>query len=170
MTKIKDNLLLKVDKKDYNPSGTIFKRIAVRGIIKKDNKYAMIHSQKYGEYKFPGGGMEPGEKFEDTLIREVKEETGLTVLEHSIKYLGRVEELRKGETHDIMDMTSHYYECDVSDELGDQNLDDYEEEYGYKLEFVTLEEAILNNEKIKSTERIPWIVRDTAVMKTLLTK
>ena len=76
---MKDNLLLKVDTKDYNPNGTIFKRIAVRGFIKIGNKYAMIHSEKYGEYKFPGGGMEPYEQFEDTLIREVKEETGLTL-------------------------------------------------------------------------------------------
>ena len=167
MNKIEDNLLLKVDTKDYNPSGTIFKRIAVRGFIKIGNKYAMIHSEKYGEYKFPGGGMELGEQFEDTLIREVKEETGLTVLEQSIKYIGRVEELRKGETHDIMDMTSHYYECEVNGEVGEQNLDDYEEEYGYKLEFVTLEEAILNNQKIKDISNIPWVVRDTAVMKII---
>ena len=163
-----ENLLLKVDTKDYFPDGTKFKRIAVRGFIKNENKYAMIHSSKYGEYKFPGGGMKSGEQLEDTLVREIEEETGLTVVRNSIKYIGRVEELRKGDSADIFEMTSHYYECDVTNEIGKQKLDNYEEEYGYELEYVTLEQAIRNNENIKDTSDIPWIVRDTAVMRWLV--
>ena len=43
-----------------------------------------------GEYKIPGGGQEPGENYEQTLIREVKEETGLYVRPESICELGEI--------------------------------------------------------------------------------
>jgi len=32
-----------------------------------------------GKWEFPGGKLEPGEDFETALLREVKEETGLTI-------------------------------------------------------------------------------------------
>lgn len=76
----------------------------MRGFIRREGRYAMIHSRKYGEYKFPGGGAKPWEQLEDTLLREVQEE------------------------------------------------------------------AIANNERITDTEHIPWIVRDTLMMKALLQK
>ena len=70
-------LLFELDKKDYDPNGSRFVRPSVRGIIIKDGKVAMIHSQKYNYYKFPGGGMEKNEDQISTLLREVKEEAGL---------------------------------------------------------------------------------------------
>lgn len=165
---MKEYLILKLDKRDYIPGSNRLKRIAVRGIIKKGDKYVMIHSRKYGEYKFPGGGMDQGEQLEDTLLREVKEETGLTVIADTIKYFGRVEETRKGEYEDIFEMTSHYYECMVQDGIGEQKLDAYEAEYGYELEYVTLEHAIKSNMKIMDKQHTPWIDRDTSVMRWLL--
>ena len=53
-------------------------------------------------------------------------------------------------------------------ELGEQNLDDYEAEYGYSLDYITLRDAIRNNEGITDTTNIPWIYRDTAIMRLLL--
>lgn len=163
-----EDLIASIDRKDYDPAGNRVKRIAVRGFIKKDNQYAFIHSNKYGEFKFPGGGNKEGEKLEDTLIREVSEETGLSVIPDSIQYVGRVEEVRKGKYDDIFEMTSYYYSCEVEAEIGAQNLDAYEADYGYELRFVTLEEAISNNDMISDTENIPWIDRDTMVMRKLL--
>lgn len=165
-----EDLLLSIDRKDYAKTGKRCRRIAVRGIIKKENKYAMIHSEKYGEYKFPGGGMKEGETKEDTLKREVREETGLVVKEESIKYIGRAEEIRKGLYDAVFEMTSYYYQCDVEDKLVPRELDDYEREYGYELEFVTLDEAIKNNKNIKETRNIPWIDRDTIIMEKLNNK
>ena len=66
---------IKIDLQDYKEGGSVFRRVAVRGIIERDGKYLIIHS-KYGDYKFPGGGMEQGEPLEQTLEREIKEETG----------------------------------------------------------------------------------------------
>ncbi len=161
-------LLFTVDKKDYPADASVFNRTAVRGLITQGEKYAMIHS-KFGEYKFPGGGMNQGETYEHTLIREVAEETGLVVIPESIQYLGYVEEIRDGMECDVLKMTSHYYHCQVEDRLVPRNLDTYEADYEYRLEWVTLGEAIQNNENIKDTTRIPWTERDTRMMQYLIT-
>ena len=68
-----------IDKKNYIVNGTVRRRPSVRGIIIKDGKVAMMHSLKYDYYKLPGGGIEEGESYEDTLVWEVKEESGLVV-------------------------------------------------------------------------------------------
>lgn len=48
-------------------------------IIIKDNKILLIHRKKEGKeyWVFPGGGVEEGETHEETILREVREETGL---------------------------------------------------------------------------------------------
>ena len=71
--------------------GTTVVRPSVRGIIRKQGTVAMVHSLKYDYYKFPGGGIEPGESREETLIRETREEAGLTVLPDSIRELKRID-------------------------------------------------------------------------------
>jgi L-amino acid N-acyltransferase YncA/8-oxo-dGTP pyrophosphatase MutT (NUDIX family) len=157
-----------IDRQDYTPGGSIFHRIAVRGLIRSHDTYALIHSKKYREYKFPGGGRKEGETLKDTLIREVKEETGLTVIPDSFQIVGYAKEMRAGEYEDIMEMISYYCTCQVEDKIEEQNLDDYEADYGYSLEYVTLKDAICNNEGITDTTNIPWIDRDTAIMRLLL--
>ena len=65
----------------------------VAAIITKDNKI-FATQRGYGDFKdgweFPGGKVEPGEKPEDAIVREIKEELGadikvtgfLTTVEH----------------------------------------------------------------------------------------
>lgn len=59
---------------------------SIRGIIEKDNGIILIHRIKMKEdgtyreyYVVPGGKMENGENEEDTVIREVHEEIGITI-------------------------------------------------------------------------------------------
>lgn len=160
---------LTIDLKNYQSEKTVFCRTAVRGIINHGNKYLMIHS-KYGEYKFPGGGQNDGETLIDTLRREVKEETGYTVKIDSVCEYLKLTEKRKAIDADVMLMTSYYYFCDVEDKVGERNLDDYEKEEDYQTVWLTLAEAMTYNESISDTERIPWVIRDTAVMNDLLTE
>lgn len=155
-----------IDLKDYSKEETFFKRTAARGIILIDGKYLLIHG-KYGDYKFPGGGMEKGEGIEQTLAREVSEETGFIVKDDSIQKAFLVHEKRKGEKEDLMLMDSYYFYCDVNSVVGKRNLDDYEKEYNYQVCFLTLEEAIQKNKSVKNIENIPWIRRDTLVMEEL---
>lgn len=142
-------LLFELDKKDYDPNGSRFVRPSVRGIIIKDGKVAMIHSQKYNYYKFPGGGMEKNEDQISTLLREVKEEAGLSVIPESVKEYGMVRRLQKGEKEDIFVQENYYYICDVEEEIEEQKLDDYEEEEAFTLEYVTPEFAIDVNRNVK---------------------
>ena len=72
--------LLLMDEKNYAHDLPEICRTAVRGIISLDGRLLFIKS-KYGEVKLPGGGREEGESDLDTLIREVREETGFEVSE-----------------------------------------------------------------------------------------
>ena len=156
-----------LDLKDYKKGGSVFKRTAARGIIKRDGKYLLIHG-KYGDYKFPGGGMEKGESIRDTLIREVREETGYQVIPERVNDFLHVREFRKGIVEDICEMDSWYFICEVGDVVTERNLDEYEKEYGYELIWISLEDAIQRNESVEDSSMIPWIVRDTMVMRELL--
>lgn len=158
---------LTIDLNNYIPGGSIFKRRAVRAIIRNGDKFLLIFS-KYGDYKFPGGGMNKDEEIQDTLMREVQEETGYQVIADSIKIYGNVFERRKDEFDDIMEMESHYLLCDVESKSGSRNLDEYEEEYNYKIEWITLPQAIEKNKQVKNLEKCPWVIRDTKVMEFLV--
>ena len=133
--------LFTLDLKDYDPRGTRTFRPSVRGLVIRDGKVLMIHSKKYDYYKFPGGGIEPGEGMEAALCREVAEESGLSVVPGSVREYGLVRKISKGGETEIFDQENFYYLCDVSDAVG-QTLDDYEAEEGFTPEFITPQWAI----------------------------
>jgi nucleoside triphosphatase len=56
-------------------------------IMDAEDRLFLMRSHKWrGQYVIPGGHIELGERMEDALRREVKEETGLEI--HSVKFLG----------------------------------------------------------------------------------
>ncbi len=158
------------DKHDYDELSEIFFREAVRAIIIKDHKIAMIKGKKYEEYKFPGGGIEKGESDEVALIRETKEETGLSIIPETITPYGMMHEKRRSvfNPEQIFEMYSRYYLCQSESTIDQTDLDDYEIEYGYQLEFISIDEAIKNNELAKKHQHIAtWIERELYVLKRL---
>lgn len=157
---------LEIDLKNYDENAPVFYRTAVRGVIRRNGKYLMIQS-KYGDYKFPGGGMEEGENRIDTLAREIKEETGFDLLPNSAEYYGTVTEKRRGEYGDILCMDSHYFFCEVSETAGERNLDEYEEEYDYNAVWLTLGEALEKIGNEADIDKCPWQKREVEVMKML---
>ena len=152
------------DRKDYNANSPVFFREAVRAVIMQNGTVAMAKSEAEGFYKFPGGGIEPGENHEQTLVREVREETGLSVCEGSIKALGAVHERRKSQQSDgeIFEQVSYYYFAGVRGVLLAQNLDDYEKELGFALEWVPIEKALEANLRIGSHPKWGEMVRREA--------
>lgn len=155
------------DDKNYQSDWKKYKRDSVRAIIFSDNKLVMVKSDKFGEYKFPGGGIDSNETHTDTLIRETKEETGLHIIPASIREYGKTLILRKGVNDDeIFEQESFYYECDIdTDNRSLPKLDSgYETEYAYKLVFASLDETITANEKLLNMSEIPWVQRDLTVL------
>ncbi len=57
------------------------KIISSRALVVKDGKVLLIKRRKNGQhyYSIPGGKLEPGESLEQTVIREVAEETCISV-------------------------------------------------------------------------------------------
>lgn len=145
--------LFVMDLKNYDPNGTVGRRPSVRGIIIKNGRIAMMHSCRYDYYKLPGGGIEPGESLEETLVREVQEESGLIVKKDSIQEFGYVKRIEKGKRDDIFLQENFYFVCEAEEELGQRNLDDYEAFEEFTLEYVTPTHAITVNEKADHGEK-----------------
>ena len=161
-------ILFEMDKKDYIPNGSVFSRPSARAIIIKDEKIAMVYSKKYHYYKFPGGGIEAGECMEDALIREVLEETGLCVIENSIQEYGQVHRIQKGTKEDIFIQDNYYFLCCVKEDLKQQNLDKYEADEGFTLEFLEPQFAIEVNRETKLDEFSQVMLEREALVLELL--
>lgn len=156
------------DEKDYDASLPVVVRKACRAIITKNGMIATVHSSKHGYYKFPGGGMEPGETMEQTLIRETMEETGLKIIPESIREFGYTQEVRRDKYDKaIFDHYSYYFFAEVCESVEEQKLDKYEKEEGYKLCWVTPEQAIEANNKMSKKSIASHSIRDNKIFALL---
>jgi len=159
-------LLDVLDEKNYTDEMEVFEVTHSRALICVDGLYAMQRA-KSGEYKLPGGRLEPGETPIHALIREVEEETGLLVSEESIEEIGEIIEIRKDVFDDNKKYICHslYYRCNVKDERGSLHRSQNEIEKGLELEWVSIEDMIILNKALgleSSRER------DTIFMEMIL--
>ena len=149
-------LLLTLDEQNYTEDMPVFEKEVVRAIIMQGERLVVQRCRK-GEYKIPGGGVEPGEERIGTLLREVREETGLLVRPETITPLGEILELRedvfcKGKKYVCR---TYYYQCDVLPETVDVTLTESELAKGYEPVWVIVRE----NRRIQEGKR--WRQRDT---------
>lgn len=111
-------------------------RPSVYGIAIKDG--CVLLSPQWDGYDIPGGGIDLGELVTDTLVRELREETGLNV-----------KPLRVLHVQDDFFFHPHkkkplqtpliYFLCEViGGEISDKNFDIHEKEYAKKAEWVAL--------------------------------
>lgn len=163
-------LLTEFDVSNYDANWKKCCRKAVRAIIISNGKIALVKSFKDGFYKFPGGGIEPGESHCDTLIRETLEETGLHIKPDSIKEFGMICERRKSKyfVDEIFEQWSYYYLADVEDFISAQNLDKYEAELGYCLEWTDIGKAYRTNIALPGNTEHTFLKREAYVLKQLL--
>lgn len=108
-------LLFEIDKKDYDINGEAFIRPSARAIIFRNNKLAVIYSNKKRYCKIPGGGIEKGENPMEAMIREVREEVGLDVIPETIKEFGYVHRIQKGKHEPVFIQDNYYYICEAYD-------------------------------------------------------
>jgi 8-oxo-dGTP pyrophosphatase MutT (NUDIX family) len=144
-------------------------RKAIRAVIIREGQLLMI-SNKKGDIKFPGGGLEVNESHEEAVKREVQEETGYIVTDVG-DLIGTVIERRddKFEKKCIFEMKSFYYSCRVSNEKTEQSLDDYEAALEYEPKWIDLEKAITINSKVlKEGAENPWVTREFYVLEQLI--
>ena len=147
------SLLFEMDLHDYAECTRSFVRNSARSIIIRNGKVAMVHSLKYDYYKFPGGGIEAGENPVEAMIRETREEAGLTVILDSVKEYGLVHRIQKSDSDpaECFVQDNYYYLCDALDETVSQDLDSYESGEGYRLEFMAPQAVIRKNRNVKNS-------------------
>ena len=162
-------LLFSMDAKNYDPGAKRFVRPSVRGIILRDQTIAMVHSLKYNYYKFPGGGIEPGESYLEALCREVREESGLQVKKNTVKEYGIVPRLERGRRGEIFVQDNFYYLCQTEEEPLSQDLDAYEAEESFTLEYVDPRRAIeINRHAPHGPKNQNMLEREARVLECLL--
>lgn len=139
-------------------------RHAARGVLAdKSGRIAVMHVTRHGYFKLPGGGMEEGDDgYSMNFVREIREETGWEC--ENVRPIGITVELRKQER---MMQVSMIFLCDATIESG-RNLDESEQERGFELEWIDIDDAI---EKISASSdhenyEVKFISRrDTEILK-----
>ena len=157
-----------MDSQDYDETLPRTTRNAVRAVILSGDKLVLVKSDKFGEYKFPGGGAKPGETHCETIKRETREETGLTVIHSSIREYGMTREIHRDVFGGgIFEQNSFYYLCRVEACLSETALDDYEREYGYRLAIASVDDVIAANAALIDKAEVPWVKRELIVLRHL---
>ena len=158
--------LLLLDGGNYTDDMPEIVRTAVRGIVFVDGKLLLIEDNK-NEVKLPGGGQEDGETDIETLILEVREETGCTVIAETVRPFGYIEEKRRSFHEDrIWHQFSRLYFCDVTDERSDTEYSENEKRYGMRFRMYTIDEAIAKNRAM--LDRIGALAWNQREYRTLL--
>lgn len=154
-----------LDSKNYDPDEPRILRKAVRAVIVRKGKVALVKSLKEGFYKFPGGGIEPGETHIDALCRETLEELGLTVKTETVKELGRIYEIRRSiDRNGVFEQENFYYTADVEDGIVAQSLTPKESNLGYTLCWTDPKEALRVNSQMAKDEKYTFLQREATVL------
>lgn len=146
-------------KKNLKLKGLFTYREAARGIIIENNQILLVFSEKFKDYKLPGGGLEKNENFEQALLREVKEETGISVkIESFFEEIMEFDEAQEIEM-DYFKMYSKYFICKKL-EKNSQIIS----EIGSKTMWVNIDEAIIKNKKAMLESNSPWVQRELEIL------
>ncbi len=133
---------------DANESNT-YTRPSARAIVTKGEEILLLYTKRYDDYSIPGGGIDSKEDVVEGLKRELYEETGAKDIK-VISEFGIYSETKpvKGREYQYINMISHYYICDIHEELGNPNLEEYEVNNGMEARWINIYEAIEHNKNV----------------------
>ena len=140
--------IMVLDSGDYMSTTKIVKKVTVRAVIVKDGRL-LLQRDGAGVYKLPGGGVEVGEDYIDTLRREVLEEVGRDIVSETIEEIGMISEVRR----DVFDpqvkfiRDTYFYKCDITDEEHELKLTQSEERAGFYATWADIDEIIEVNSR-----------------------
>ena len=163
-------LLFTMDAKNYEPGGRAFSRPSARAIVIENGRVAMVYSRKFQHFKFPGGGIEPGETREAALLREAREEGGLVLDPTTVRPYGFVHRIERGDLEPIFLQDNFYFLADAA-AVVPQELDGYEAEEGYTLRWVEPREAIEQNKALTTVyqrKHHTMLLREAMVLERLV--
>ena len=116
-------------------------RPSIYGLVIKEGNILLC--PQWDGWDYPGGGIEKGERMEDALVREVSEETGLTV--RAVKLL----EVSDNFFQPTFDKGQHwhsikiYFICEyVSGDISSAGFMEYEKTYMKEAQWVPLNDAM----------------------------
>jgi 8-oxo-dGTP diphosphatase len=124
---------ISVDQLEWRPSAY--------AVVIKDSKILLVKDG--GLYHLPGGGIDIGEEPGDAAIREVKEETGLKVVNPQLigsnsSFFTWIDLLNNNEAHHFH-VLMFYYKCDFSNGVVSNAFQDvYEKAADLKIEWLSL--------------------------------
>ena len=163
-------LLFTMDARNYEEGGKAFSRPSARAVVIRNGRVAMVYSRKFQHYKFPGGGIEPGESREAALLREAREEAGLVLDPQSIRPYGFVHRIERGDREPLFIQDNFYYLASAT-AVVPQELDGYEAEEGYTLRWVDPKAAIQENKALTSIYKRKYhtmLLREAMVLERLI--
>lgn len=140
------NIVINKNNAQINDDWSIFRK--VRAIIKNNDKYAI--TEEGGKVIFPGGKCDKDEDFDDAIIRELEEETGISFEKNSLENILTLEtyyedfyNYRISKEAPRYTITKYYYVETTSDiNKSNQSLTTSEINENFNIKFVTKEELI----------------------------
>jgi 8-oxo-dGTP diphosphatase len=122
-------------------------RKAARAVLFDKNKIALLFASKLKYHKLPGGGVKKKENIKKALAREIMEETGCTA-----KVKGEVGKIIEYRDNFKLKQFSYCFIADVTKKKNKPKFTKNEKSEGFKLKWVSLENAIKTIENNKSED------------------
>jgi ADP-ribose pyrophosphatase YjhB (NUDIX family) len=138
-------------------------REAARAVVfDGENDIAILEVGIHNNHKLPGGGIEKGEGPIEALHREMREEIGC-----EIEIIGEVGSIDEKRDADNFLQINYCFLARVAGEKGLPEFDQYEIERGFRLKWMTIDEAIKTFETDESDDQIGQFItaRDLIFLK-----
>ena len=102
-------------------------RVGVYAVIIENNK--ILLTRQWDGYSLIGGGVEKGETIEESIVREVKEETGLTIMPDKIIHQATTFFKRNAEAQANQSIQLYFTHSQLRGKINNDNITDSEKTY-----------------------------------------